>query len=192
MEDEKQPQAESEAAPTEVVGDAQVQLQELKEQADRYLANWQRAQADFVNYKRRTEQEREEAARFANAMLIASLLPVLDDLERAFDNVSATLSGLTWVEGLKHVYRKLLTTLEAQGLSAVPTVGADFDPRQHQAVMEGDGEKGKVLQELQKGYTLHDRVLRPAMVKVGNGNAAKSVGKTAEGAKETTEEQAEE
>jgi len=134
-----------------------------------YLSNWQRTQADFINYKRRTEQERSEVGRLANAALVLSLLPVLDDLERALDNVSEKLRGMTWVDGVELIYRKLKATLEGQGLSEIKAVGETFDPNYHEAVLEIDGEEGKVIEEIQKGYKLYDRVLRPTMVKVGRG-----------------------
>ena len=146
-------------------------IAEEREKAEKYLASWQRAQADFVNFKRRAEQEREETAKFANAMLILNLLPVVDDLERALDSVSTKLAGLTWVDGIRLIYRKLRAVLEAQGLTEIETEGKEFDPNLHEAVMYGEGEEGKVVEELQKGYKLHDRVIRPSMVKVGKAKA---------------------
>ncbi|MBE0415781.1 MAG: nucleotide exchange factor GrpE [Dehalococcoidia bacterium] len=144
-------------------------LTEEKARAEDYLANWQRAQADFINFKRRTEQERNEMARFANATLLVNLLPVLDDLERALENVSAKLAGFTWVDGIALIYRKLQTTLERHGLTEIKALGETFDPNLHEAVLYGDGDEGRVIEELQKGYRLHDRVLRPTLVKVGKG-----------------------
>ncbi len=144
-------------------------LAEEQARAEGYLASWQRAQADFVNFKRRTEQERNETVMLANAALMLNLLPVLDDLERALDNVSEKLRKLTWVDGIVLIYRKLKATLEANGLSEIKALGETFDPNFHEAALYDDGEEGKVIEELQKGYMLHDRVLRPAMVKVGKG-----------------------
>jgi len=142
-------------------------LSEEKARAENYLANWQRAQADFINYKRRIEQERSETVNFANSTLILNLLPVLDDLERALDSVSEKLAGLTWVDGIVLIYRKLRAILEGHGLTEIKAVGEPFDPNLHEAVLYGEGEEGKVIEELQKGYKLHDRVLRPTIVKVG-------------------------
>ena len=146
-------------------------LAEEKAKAENYLANWQRAQADFINYKRRIEQERNETVKFANATLALDLLPVLDDLERALDNITPKLAGLTWVDGIGLIYRKLQAILEGHGLTEIEALGQPFDPHLHQAVLYGEGEEGKVIEELQKGYKLHDRVLRPTMVKVGKGKA---------------------
>ena len=142
-------------------------LDEEQAKAEVYLANWQRAQADFINFKKRIEQEREETVRFANELLILNLLPVLDDLERALDNISEKLAGLTWVDGIALIYRKLKAILERHGLSEVKALGEPFDPNLHEAVLYGEGEGGKVIEELQKGYKLYDRVIRPTMVKVG-------------------------
>ena len=144
-------------------------LAEEKERAERYLANWQRAQADLINFRKRSEQEKDEVIKFANAMLLMSLLPILDDFERALDNVSIKLAGLTWVDGIRLIHRKLQATLESHGISQIEALGNDFDPTLHEAVLEEEGEEGKVIEELQKGYKLHERVLRPAMVKVGKG-----------------------
>jgi molecular chaperone GrpE len=144
-------------------------LAEEQEKAERYLANWQRTEADFANFKKRTEQEKAEITKFANGTFMMSLLPILDDFERALDNVSPKLVGFTWVDGIRLIYRKLQMILEAQGLSQIVAVGKEFDPALHEAVLEGEGEEGEVIEELQKGYTLHERVLRPAMVKVGKG-----------------------
>lgn len=148
-------------------------LAEERAKAESYLANWQRAQADFVNFKRRTEQERNEVVMLASATLMLSLLPVLDDLERALESVSEKLSGFTWVDGIALIYRKLKATLEGHGLSEIKALGEPFDPNCHEAALYAEGEGGKVIEELQKGYKLHDRVLRPAMVKVGKGQEEK-------------------
>ncbi len=102
-------------------------------------------------------------------MLLMSLLPILDDFERALDNVSIKLAGLTWVDGIRLIHRKLQAVLESHGISQIEALGNDFDPALHEAVLEEEGEEGKVIEELQRGYKLHERVLRPAMVKVGKG-----------------------
>jgi len=140
-----------------------------KAKTEANLANWQRSQADFINYKRRSEQEKEEIGKFANSILMLSLLPILDDLERAFDSIPPHLAKLTWVDGIRLIERKLQASLEAQGLSPIKAIGEPFDPNLHEATMYRKGEEGIVIEELQKGYMLHDRVIRPAMVVVGNG-----------------------
>jgi len=170
MEDEQEKTAELEA---EDIDSLKKALEEEKDKAERYLNNWQRAEADFNNYKKRADQERGEVARFANIALVLNLLPVLDDLERAFNSLPATLAQLTWIDGIRLIHRKLQAILEAQGLSEIKTVGESFDPTVHEAVSQGGGEEGKVIEELQKGYKLHDRVIRPALVVVGKGGEEK-------------------
>ena len=144
-------------------------LAEEKARAETNLAGWQRAQADFVNYKRRTEQEKEEIGNFANSMLVFNLLPILDDLERALDSISDDIAGLGWVDGIILIERKLRGILEAQGLSPIEALGEPFDPYLHEAVRQDKGEEGMVVEELQKGYKFCDRVIRPSRVVVGNG-----------------------
>ena len=144
-------------------------FEEEKAKAERHLASWQRCQADFVNYKKRADQDKLEYTKFASAKLMASILPVIDDFERALASLPSEVSGLSWTEGLALIQRKLRAVLEAEGVSEIKAVGEPFDPLLHEAVMEGDGEEGKVVQELQKGYRMHDRVLRPTMVVVGKG-----------------------
>lgn len=144
-------------------------LAEEKAKSETYLANWQRAQADFINFKRRSEQERAEIFKLANATLMLSLLPVLDDLERAFSSIPPHLDELTWVDGIRLIDRKLRATLEAQGLTLIKAQGEPFDPNLHEAVMHRKGKEGMVIEELQKGYKLYDKVIRPTMVAVGNG-----------------------
>lgn len=148
-------------------------LGEEKAKAEANLAGWQRAQADFTNYKRRSEQERGETIKFANTTLMLSLLPILDDLERAFAAIPPRLVKAGWVNGIRLIERKLRTSLEAQGLSQIKSLGAPFDPSLHEAVRHSKGRDGVVIEELQKGYKLHDRVIRPTMVVVGNGEEQK-------------------
>jgi molecular chaperone GrpE len=143
------------------------QLEEEKEKAQSYLANWQRAAADYQNFKRRVEQEREEFARLGNAALIINFLPLVDDLERALENVDSRLAGLTWLDGIKLIYRKFQALLEMNGVTEIEADGQDFDPNVHEAVMFGEGPEGKVTSVVQKGYKLAGRVLRPALVVVG-------------------------
>ena len=152
----------------EDIGTLKQSLAEEKAKAEGYLANWQRAQADFINYKRRSEQEKEEISKFANASLMFNLLPILDDLERALTSIPPHLARLTWVDGIRLIERKLQASLEVQGLSPIKALGEPFDPNLHEAAMYGKGSEGIVIEELQKGYKLHDRVIRPARVVVGS------------------------
>jgi len=144
-------------------------LTEEKERSEKYLANWQRAQADLTNYKKRAEQEKIETVEFANSTLILNLLTIIDDLERAFDSLPAQLAGFSWIEGIKLIYNKLKATLEAQGLAEIKAKGEPFDPHLHEAVMRQEGEEGIVIEEIQRGYKLKGKVIRPSMVIVGKG-----------------------
>jgi len=144
-------------------------LAEALAKADSFYKSWQRSAADFANYKRRVEQERGESARFASAALVINLLPVYDDLERAVGSVDANLAGLNWVQGVVAIQRKFWHMLEAMGVSELAAAGEPFDPANHEAVARQPGDDNKVLHVVQKGYRLGDRVLRPAMVIVGEG-----------------------
>ena len=142
-------------------------LDEEREKADRYLANWQRAEADLMNIKRRSEMERNETTMFANSSLVLDLLPVLDDIERALENAGEDIRDNPWVDGINLIYRKFKTVLENRGLVEIAAEGAEFDPSVHEAVMCVEGEDDKVMGVIRKGYMFRDRVLRPAMVYVG-------------------------
>jgi molecular chaperone GrpE len=171
---------EGEAAASEGTGRSGVddvealsrQLADEREKAQAYMQNWQRAAADYQNYKRRVEEERGEAARLANAALIINLLPLVDDLERALHNVDAHLAGLTWLDGIRLIYRKFQAVLEMSGVEEIPADGETFDPSLHEAVSQGPGEENKIVGVVQRGYRLGDRVIRPAMVVVGTGAGA--------------------
>jgi molecular chaperone GrpE len=158
-----------EQAPAEAedLSTLKARLEEEKSKAESYLANWQRAAADYQNLKRRAEKEREEYGRLATAALVINILPLLDDLERALQSVDIRLAGLTWVDGIRLIYRKFQAVMEAAGVNEIKAEGETFDPNLHEAVMYGEGEEGKVVSEVQKGYRLGDRVIRPAMVVVG-------------------------
>ena len=162
-------QTEPEVAEIEDIETLRKALTEAKAKAEANLAGWQRAQADFINYKRRSEQEKAELTKFANAILVLNLLPILDDLERAFTSIPPRLAKLSWVDGIKLIERKLWATLEAQGLSPIKALGEPFDPQLHEAVRQDKGKEGIVIEEVQKGYKIDDRVIRPTMVVVGNG-----------------------
>src|SRR5690606_16402991 len=105
-----------------------------REKAETYYRNWQRSAADFVNYKRRVEQETAERSRFATAALVINLLPVFDDLERAVDSVDASLAGLNWVQGVVAIHRKFANMLQAMDVTEIETNGVPFDPSVHEAV----------------------------------------------------------
>ena len=132
--------------------------------------NWHRSAADFANYKRRTDEERATLAQFSNALLIGKVLAVLDDFDRALDNVPADAHD-PWVEGVRLTERKLRSVLESEGVTPIEAVGQPFDPNLHEAVVHeetADQPDNQVIGELQRGYRLHDRVIRPSLVRVAN------------------------
>ena len=133
-----------------------------------YLDDLQRMAADFSNYRKRNDAERAEFAKFAKADLIAKLLDVLDGYDRALATVPDDLRGQPWVEGMWLVERKLRSILDVEGLEPIDSLGKPFDPYLHEAVayVESDEPEGTVIQEHQKAYRLHDRVIRPALVTV--------------------------
>lgn len=148
-------------------------LTEEKEKAEKYLACWQRAEADFSNYKRHTEQERTETGNYMNIRLITNILPVLDDFERAFTTLSVKSADPNWIDGFRLIQRKLQGVLDAQGMTEIKAMGEPFDPCIHEAVAHHEGEEGIVIAEIQKGYKLNDKVLRPTLAVVGKGKEEK-------------------
>lgn len=144
-------------------------LEEERAKSAEYLDSWRRAAADFSNYKKRSEKDAGEMTKFTNQMLISRLLPVLDDFDRAFQTLPENVRGLTWIEGIMLISRKLHAIVESEGLTPIEAEGKPFDPNIHEAVIHEESEThedGTVISELQKGYRLHDRVLRPTLVKV--------------------------
>lgn len=154
------------------VAELQAQLEAERDRAQSHYASWQRAAADFQNYKKRVEKEQQEAARYASIAFIFNLLPVLDDFERAMDNLDATLAGLNWVQGIGQIQAKLRALLSAYGVEEIAADGQDFDPSRHEAVSQAPGPEGRVVAVAQKGYRLGERVIRPSMVVVGDGGGA--------------------
>ena len=149
------------------------EFKELQAKADEYLDGWQRSRAEFANYRRREEQRRKQLNAQAQSALLARLLPVLDDLDRAFQMIPEDARESGWVEGLSLVGHKLQTVLEKEGLSVLPVeVGDAFDPNYHEAVTHepsDECEAGQIIEVLQRGYTLDDLILRPALVRVSCG-----------------------
>jgi molecular chaperone GrpE len=152
------------------VRDLEKALQHEKEKAEKHLVNWQRAEADFVNYKKRTDAEKGELATSNTAGIIFNLLPVIDDFERAFEAIPEDQRNESWVEGIKLIERKLMVYMESIGLCKMEAMGQLFDPNLHEAVCHIEGDEGKIVEEFRTGYKLKERLLRPPMVAVGKGN----------------------
>lgn len=144
-------------------------LSATEQEAAENKAGWQRTAADFANFRRRTEQDREQMFGLANELLLSKLLTIADDFDRAIANMPADLAGVGWAEGIVAIDRKLRQLLDSEGLTPIEAVGRPFDPREHEAVVSEDTQNvpdGTVTAELQRGYRIRDRVLRPAMVAV--------------------------
>jgi molecular chaperone GrpE len=156
--------AEEEAEEKTPLEKAQEEIEELKDK-------WLRSVAEFENYRKRTLKERAELILNGGEKVITAILPVLDDMERAIENGEKTDDPAVLREGMELIHQKFMKTLEGQGVSKIETEDADFDTDVHEAVAMvpgmGDDKKGKVIDCLQKGYKLNDKVIRHAKVAVG-------------------------
>jgi molecular chaperone GrpE len=144
-------------------------LAELQRQAEDNHSRYLRAQADFDNFRRRTLKEKEELAQYASLKVISQLLPVLDNFERALQTGGEGAESGSFAKGVDMIYRQLNQVLEAEGLKQMEVIGQQFDPELHQAIMQvasEDHDEGTVVEVIQPGYKLKDKVIRPAMVKV--------------------------
>lgn len=156
----------TEQAPAEIEA-LQKQLEEAQARAAEYKDSWLRAQAEFQNYRKRVERDNEMMYSSMKGDIVRKVLPVLDDLERALQNRPSD-SG-AWVSGIELIQKKLLGLLEAEGVRKIEAQGAAFDPNYHEAISHEtvDGfESGQVIAVVQNGYTLGERVIRPALVRV--------------------------
>ena len=158
--------SEDGAAVQTEIDDLQKQLEAAKKQSDEYLNMAQRVQADFENFRRRNNAVRADAYEDGARAFIKTILPVMDNLERA---LAAESADAALHEGVSMVHRQLSEALEKRGVTVIDCAGEKFDPRLEDAVMQADaseGEPGTVCLVLQKGYKLGARVIRHAMVKV--------------------------
>lgn len=160
---------ESDSPEVDSSSEAVTPLEEIQSKADEYLAGWQRERAEFANYKKRVDRERETTYQNAAGGVIKRFLPIIDDMERALKNRPAEGEGAEWAEGIELIYRKLLSILEAEGITPIKAEGAIFDPHLHEAVVKAPSdeyETEQIIEVLQHGYRIGERVLRPAMVVV--------------------------
>jgi molecular chaperone GrpE len=145
------------------------QLAAAQAEAARNLEGWQRTQAEFANARKRLERQRAEAYTNASADLANRLLPIVDDFERALKNSPADAQGNGWLSGVELVYRKLINVLEGLGVAPIEAAGQPFDPNLHEALGQeasSQYESGVVTREMQRGYRLGERVIRPSLVYV--------------------------
>lgn len=146
-------------------------LLEEKKKAAEYLDDARKARADYQNLKKRTEQERQEFLNMFNADFIKALLPIIDDMERAFTMVDPQFKDAPWVEGFRMIQNKLQGLLKARGCTEIECLGKPFDPNFHEAVGYEAGEEGIIISEQRKGYALNNKVLRASQVTVGSGTS---------------------
>lgn len=157
-------------------------IEDLQQQLEAVRAQHQRAVADYQNLQRRSREERAEVGRVALAGVVVNFLPVLDDLDRAVEAAEQAPEGAPWADGVRLVAQKFRQVLEQHGVREVEADGQPFDPTCHESVGIAPGPEGEVVHVIRRGYALQDRVVRPAMVMVGNGDASPSGGDAGAGA----------
>jgi molecular chaperone GrpE len=151
------------------------ELEAAQAEAAEHLATLQRTAADFANFRRRTAEDRERELGLAGESLLRKLLAIADDFDRALETMPEEFNGVSWIEGIGLLDRKLRALLESEGVTPIESIGKPFDPREHEAVLtvpDSGKSDGEVVAEMQRGYRVRDRVLRPAMVAVAGGGAA--------------------
>ena len=159
---------------SDAAGSMEEEMEAERQRSAELLDQAQRARAELKNYRRRTEEEMARMQTQAGERIISKLLPAIDDLNRAIDLMDDESRSSSWGEGIILVQRKIWSTLESEGVKPIEAIGQPFDPSLHEAISMQEGANGAttVIQEFQRGYMLGDRVLRPAMVVVGNENDA--------------------
>jgi molecular chaperone GrpE len=163
------PQAPMVAMSMEEFETMQRELEQARSQFNEYFDGWQRERADFSNYKKRVERENIQARQNALSMIVKKYLVILDDLERALKARPAEGEGAVWAEGITLIHRKLGTLLEQEGVRRMEAETEIFDPTRHEAIMledSADHTSGQIIEVIQQGYLLGDRVIRPAIVRV--------------------------
>lgn len=147
----------------------EAEILQSKEQAEDYYARLQRLQAEFDNFRKRTQKEKEETLKYAAERVVEAMLPVLDNFERAVSSSQSSQDFTAFSQGVEMILKQMYNALSKEGLTAIEAVGQPFDPKLHDAVLQVDSEEhpeNTVVEELQKGYYLKEKVLRPSMVKV--------------------------
>lgn len=148
----------------------QADLTQAQDRINDLTETSKRAYADLSNYRRLVDQERAQYTAFANMNFIKEILPIADNFSRAFNHVPPEVTGTEWYKGMQQIANQMNAFLKKQGVEEIPTIiGMAVDPNIHEPLMTGPGKKDSVIEEFEKGYTLGGQVLRPAKVKVGNG-----------------------
>jgi len=160
-----------ELSPPEKILMLEAELVKAKAKAEEHYDHLLRLQADFDNYRKRSQKEKTELIKYASERIVGELLPVLDNFERAACAAKANSDIVAFSQGVDMIFRQLQAALSKEGLKAMDAIGQPFDPNLHEAVLRVESEEhpeNTVVEELQKGYYLKEKVLRPCMVKVAN------------------------
>lgn len=147
------------------------ELADALAKAEENLDGWQRAQAEFTNYRKRMERDRIQQHKELTAEIITRYLEVVDDLDLALKNRPADSEGEDWADGIELIYRKLMTILELEGVIPMKALGETFDPNLHEAISQDespDHESGQIIEVLKEGYQIGERVLRPSLVRIAS------------------------
>ena len=145
------------------------ELDDMRQKVDEFSDGWQRERAEFANYRKRIERDREAERQNSKIDVIKKYLTVNDDFERAMKNIPQENVQAAWLEGLQLINQKLKNLLEGEGITPIPAENKAFDPVLHEAISHEDNpdfESGQIIEVVQKGYTIGDRVIRPALVRV--------------------------
>ena len=159
------------------------EAEEINREKDQFKDMMQRAQADFINYKRRSQEERDEQQKYINSRLILKLLPIMDDFSLAIGHAADSDADSPWLEGIKLIQRKLYSFLESENVIKIETADKEFDPFEHEAMAYQESDKhqeGQIMAVARDGYRLHDRVIRPALVILANAPKASNTEHQAE------------
>jgi molecular chaperone GrpE len=169
---ETEGQPEAEAVPVVAFEEFEAlakQLEEAQVKGAEYLDGWQRSQAEFSNYKKRLEREQLGTAQLMRGAIISRFLPVMDDLQRALSNRPADEASQPWVGGIELIQRKMQAILDAEGVTRIEAEGKMFDPNLHEAISHEPSDahaSGQIIDVVQQGYMLGERVIRHSMVRV--------------------------
>lgn len=156
-------------SPEELVAVLEKSLEEMEVKTEEYLDGWQRSRAEFANYKKRILRENTEIRQIARGEVIRLYLDIVDDLERALQEKPENGDEETWAEGIEIIFHKLRAKLESEGVRPMSALGNEFDPNIHEALMKEESEEfecGQIIEVIQEGYWIGDKVLRPAIVRV--------------------------
>jgi molecular chaperone GrpE len=168
QEDEDQ-ELNDQKEPADPIDEIKESLSEIEKKAEEYLDGWQRSRAEFANYKKRILREQTGIHQAARGEVIKIYLDIADDLKRALEGMPNSKEVMKWAAGIEIIYEKLMKRLEAEGVKPMDALGQEFDPNIHEALMKEeneDFESGQIIEVMQEGYWIGDKVLRPALVRV--------------------------